>query len=647
MSNRLAIFFFLLVNWAFNPIIAQITTPSDSVEVDSIDLEKELIDERNKPLGDTTGVYYYHSEHPGKLFFIDTTLNQFEYPRRAWGQEQFINTSDLGHLGSPIFNYFPQSRLKAGFRIGLDAFFYYRLKEDEILNYIVNKKRPFTDLYFSQIDIQNVILRARFAHQVSPGLYYSIYYGLLNYNGFYKNHRSRHQDIALNVRYSKKNYALHACFINNANNQSENGGLTSSDINNVSPLFLINLPVQLNTQSDASPKNENRHQYLSIKNFWQNTKRDSSSNSTDAKIELSHQFVYENNIYKFFDNNPAVDSSFYGVFQTNNRGIRHYIRHQVVENEISYKQALSGNLSNSHLVFKLMFSHRWNIVLQEPEFFNIHNFFLGSEIYNSRNSPLYYKVAFKATNSRNGLDFFIKSEVSYLIKNILSLGGQLIFQRYEADQISRKLFISKVKVWENNQFSQNQEFRLNAFIAWPKWWGKLEFNSVSFTNPIYFDSIATARQLSGTVSLFQIALKQDFHFWKIHLENQMSWQKSVSGSDIFRFPQFLFFHSLYFESKVIKNLRFRTGINLRYTTAYKANAYFPLTGKFYLQNNQELTFYPVMDLFLSAKIWQLRFFANAENLSYFLFKSENYYNAPYYPSPNWFIRLGISWQLFD
>jgi hypothetical protein len=641
-------FFFFLLFSLFTSghlLFSQNTIPSDSTNLDTLSTEKETIDERNKPLGDTTAVFYFFSD-PQKLTFIDTGLNHFEYPKRSWNNESFLNTSDLGHPGTPTFYFFPQSRLKAGFRVGLDAFYNYRLKAEDISTFVVNGKRPFTDLYFSQIDIQNVILRARFAHQVTSNLYYSIYYGLINYNGFFNNHRSRHQDISLNLRYQHRKYSIYVCFINNANNQSENGGLTSTEINNVSPLFLVNLPVQLNPLSDG-PKNENRHQYLSIKNYFKNSKTDSLSGSTEATAQFGHHFVYENNAYKFFDKNPSGDSSFYGSFQTNNRGIRHYIRHQVVENELSYKQALTGNLSNSPLVFNFSLSHRWNIVLQEPELFHVHNFFLGGEILNVQNSPFVYKASFKATNSRNGLDFFLKADLSYLFKNILIFGGQLVFQRYEVDQIARKLYVSRSKVWDINTYGQTQELRLNAFLAWPKWWGKLEFSNLLISNPVYYDSTSLAKQYNGSANLFQIALKQDLHIWKFHLENQVSWQRDVSGTDIFRIPQFLLFHSLYFESKIIKNLLLRTGVNLRYTTAFKANSYSPLLSGFYLQNNQELSFYPVMDFFISAKVWQFRFFVNAENLSYFLYNAKNYYVAPNYPATNWFVRLGISWQLFD
>lgn len=630
-------------------INAQDTPANDSTSSDSLRMS-ETEDERDRPLGDTTSVFYYYMEGQSKLTHIDTSLQNFEYPNVSWRRTDADNWLDLGHLGTARNALFWTAEPKAGFRLGLDAFDAYRLHLDDIPYFSVGGKRPYTDLYYSQINTQNMLIRARFAHQATPFLYYSLQFGLLNYNGYFSGQRSRHQDIAVNLRYQKGKYSAFFTFINNANNQSENGGLVDNALDSVSNLFLGTQPVQLNVQTAGSPKHENRHQTISYKHFWQNVKVDSATNTSSASAEIGHHLLFENNRYKYFDKSPEADSSFYGFFQTNNRGIRHYIGHIAIENELSYRQALGGTLKNAPIIFRAFVAHRFNRVAQEPQLFYVQNFSAGAEIYDAlpTSSPLSYQADLRLTNSRLGLDFWLRGKLNFKIKNFVAIGGNALFQRYEPEQIARQLYVSQTLVWDNNSgLKQTQDFSLNGYLAWPKWWGRFEIGNHTITNPIYFDSTAVVQQLAGTANILQLRLKQDLHIWKLHLENDLAWQRVLAGNSVFRLPELLFRHKLYYEGKVFKTVRLRAGIALRYMTAFNANAYFPLLGRFYVQNQEELSFYPVADVFLSVKIWQMRFFVNAENLTYYLFNSKNYYTAPSYANPNWFVRMGLSWQLFD
>ncbi len=169
----------------------------------------------------------------------------------------------------------------------------------------------------------------------------------------------------------------------------------------------------------------------------------------------------------------------------------------------------------------------------------------------------------------------------------------------------------------------------------------------TISNPIYFDSLALAQQYNGSANILQMQLNQNLNLGVFHLDNEVIWQQVLAGADVYRLPQLLFRHQLYYEGRPYKTVFMRAGTTFRYMTAFNTNAYFPLTGQFHLQDDQTLSFYPVLDLFLSVKIWQLRFFVNAENLTYYLWGQQNYYEAAFYPQPNFIIRIGASWQLFD
>jgi hypothetical protein len=635
------------------PLSAQIN-PIDSSKInqDSLRLVEDLADdEQKKPLGDTTSVHYYYLNQPEVYFAIDTSLNNFEYPKWELGQSNdnrsFLQ-SDLGHLGSPIFPLLWSAETRAGFRVGLESFQKYRLLAKDIPYYEVGGKKPYTDLSYSQISLQNVVLNANFAHQATPELYYSIHYDILNYNGYFEGHRSRHQNIALSLRYQKGKYIGYFTGINSAINQSENGGLLSNTLDSTLTLFLSTLPVALNVESGGSPKWENRHQNISYQQFLRNGKTDSLGNSKKASSEFGHRIQYEANRYKYFDKDLATDSSFYQNFQTNSRGVRNYMLHLQLENELSYRFALGGDFQKAPLVMKAYVLHKWHRVLQEPALFNIHNFAAGAEIYDQLHAAFSYRAEGYATNSRLGLDFWIKGQVGFKLKDWIEIQGKTLFQRYEPAQMARQLYVSQSLIWDNSSIlQQTQELSISGTLAWPKWWGQFEFSNHTISSPVYFDTLARAAQLNGSANILQLRLRQDLHVWRIHLENEAIWQPVLAGAEIFRLPELILRHKLYYEGPMFKTIKFRAGAALRYMSSFQTNAYFPLTGQFHLQDNQVLSFYPVVDLFLSLKIWQLRFFVNAENLTYFLNRSQNYYTAPNYPTPNWFIRFGASWQLFD
>jgi len=623
--------FFLLL------LVFQLKAQTDSTLIDSTLTETE--DERNKPLGDTTSVVYFSFSDLIPRH-IDTSLQDFEIPTLGWKNRNYYR-ADLGHLGTAQFPLVWETSPKGGFRSGMDMFDYLRLKIDDVPVFNSGDGRPFTDLYYSQINLQNVQLRANFAHQILPTLYYGVHYSILNYSGYFKGQRSRHQDLAFNFRYTKNKYQANIIYISTNNNQSENGGLTVQSLALSDMLFLVNQPVALNVQNDGSPKHENKHQTLHFRQYFNNS-------STASKSAIGHHLTFENNIYKFFDKNPESDSSFYGFFQTNNRGIRHFMRHRLLENELNWQQAIAGTLDNSPLILKIALSHSFHEMYQQPKLFYINNFALTAQLYENKAAAFQYNAGLKIMNSRLGIDFCLNGKMSYAVKNYLKVGGELLFQRYEPTQINRQFYLSGTNVWENsNLLKQTQETSLQAYLAWPKFWGRFEIKNHYINKAVYFDTAAVVRQMPGSANIMQLIFRQDLHIWKFHLENEAVWQRVLTGNSVYRLPEFLLRHKLYFESRLFKTVKLRTGISFRYMSAYYTNAYFPVLGVFHLQNEQLMNFYPQADVFVSAKIWQMRFFVNAENLTYYLNGWQNYYTAPYYATPNWFVRLGLSWQLFD
>ena len=91
----------------------------------------------------------------------------------------------------------------------------------------------------------------------------------------------------------------------------------------------------------------------------------------------------------------------------------------------------------------------------------------------------------------------------------------------------------------------------------------------------------------------------------------------------------------------------QTGVTFKYFTAYNMNAYNPLLGEFYVQNQEELGAFPLIDLFINARVRQTRIYLKAEYINTIWSKEYNYYSAPNYPYRDFVIRFGLVWNFFS
>ena len=597
-----------------------------------------------RPLGDTNKVFYYYLDHPEFMIPIDTSLDNLEYVTPAW--KDFENWDDLGLIGTPHFSKLYKAEVKSGLRVGLEQYDQYRLGFKEQKHYVVDWNLPFTELYYSQIEQKNAFVRATFAHRITPQFYYTLNYNLSNYTGYFKHSQIRNQNINFSFNYKAPKGKYHSYFdlFHHAIKHKNNGGVQNDNlVSGTGTAFLINLSV-----NSTSAQTENLHTTLAYTQYLYNASIDSNKTVQKASTEWGHSIQVQSNQYKFYDNSPASDSSYYGLFQTNSEEIRHFIHHSLLQNEFSYRQALGDNLSSTPLWFKIYVQHRWNFINQEPVRFSSHNLVVGLKIQSSPKLAFFYQVQGEGLNTGNRLDFWIKAKLGYDLKKWGKLTTTALFERFSPSLIAQKLYVSNTLVWSNN-FAQEQVFSLEGRLDLPKLnflEADLTLNNHVLTNYIYHDTLGRAQQIAQSIHILQLGGNLKLRFWKMTLENKVMWQGILTGADRIRLPEFLLAHKLYYENRVFKHMRLRFGVNMRYNTDYFANGYKPIIGQFYIQNTRELNYYPIIDFYISFKVWRFRFFANAENLTN-LINRTNYFKALNYAAPNFLVRFGVVWRIFE
>ena len=165
-------------------------------------------------------------------------------------------------------------------------------------------------------------------------------------------------------------------------------------------------------------------------------------------------------------------------------------------------------------------------------------------------------------------------------------------------------------------------------------------------NLVYFDTLALPKQHTGSILSVRAYLQKDLKLGPIHFNNVLNYQV-ISDPSVMRLPAYHTAHQLYYEAKLFKKaLWLQAGVQARYVSAFKANAYMPATHQFYLQNEREYGNYVWVDVFINAQIERFRFFLLGSHINMGL-SGPNFMLAPNYPMPDRSIKAGLCWMFFD
>lgn len=603
-----------------------------------------------KIIGDTTSVYYSTLSNPTELQRIHDGLNDFEQVTPWWDSSAWYGTLS-NMLAAPSFDLvYRAPDWSGGFRVGMTQFDRFNLSQKSVKYYQVAEYRPFTELYYSQLNQRNNFVKADFGYSFNPNVYLGVQYSLVNQAGYFNHQRTRNQNVGYVMRFASNNkrYQSYFNFFNTAIKQEDNWGVSDDTIQNIAVDFLPQVAV--NSTSGNTRYNKTSFHY---DQFYYNKGIDSISKETTASNAWGHSIHYEFNRYKYYDNLPPTDNSLYGSASVNPRGIRLFIRHQQLKNEVSFRQAVGGSLTTAPLWFKVYGSHSWNLVYQEPIQFDVHNFSAGILVQNNPQFKFKYRLQGQLTWAERQLDFFLKGRVGYDMGKLGYLEGEAQVQRYQPSLIARQLYVSWENVWNNNlayrqvqtiNFGGSYSNRFQTKLLSVNLRGTVLNHTLS--NWIYYTK-EEVQQAPTSINVLQVKAKADLRVWRFHLDNEVIWQPVLAGRTYFRVPELLLQHNLYWQDWIFKRAMLaKVGVRFNYNSNYYADAYSGLTGAFYIQDDNPVQMYPRLDVYASFRIWQFRFFARAENIGYFVY-NENYFTAAQHPVTNFVIRIGISWRLFD
>ncbi len=653
-------------------------------------------------------------------FFADTGLTNFTHQLDPARRLRF-DYQNLGVNGSAAMPYIYQGTWRQGVDIGFHQFDLYYLHADSIPFYRL--ERPFALVGFDQGgDQANIQFDAKFSRNFANGVNLTLDYQriaqLADRIQFpHQSTRNTALGVGLTFRGKTERYRAYVTYSSNKAEQDDNGGLTAEPI--IGGTNDLGLPSTASVETQTATT-VYRWSTLQYRHYFNLRKKpvataaplqrpqlrrplrprpgldtlESDSLATPPPLPtnppavdslnppkegifnkqeflLHHKFAYKSSVYKFFEESPSSTTDYYTPFLTDDRGLRYFVNHQMIENQFSlltYKpeETAPNKAKTQRGLLELGIIHKYHTINQEPLDTSFNNLFLMGR-WRALPTPFLQLDAYGHLGILDNIgDFRAEGKLRLALGKVGVLSGEFTSQLSEPSLIHKQHFIAQQAVW-NNAFSKVLENKLSATYQIPQARFSVTGSYHLINDMVYFDTAAIARQASAAVNILQLSVQKDFTVGKFHLDNVVTFQRS--SEDFVRLPELFAKHSIYFQGKFFRKiLDTRIGVDLRYHTAYFGNTYHAAAGAFHLQNEQEIPLRPLIDFQVSFRITKFRGYIKLENLytSFFtpstprdndgnisvdLSDTNNWnliYPTAFYPFPSSSgLRFGIRWQFTD
>ena len=586
--------------------------------------------------------------------YLDTTLSikkhyKFNYLRKD--NFELLNFSNIGQTYNELTHNFDFSSFFPKFSFYSKSHAY--LKSNEVKYFQV--PTPLTELLFKTVMKQGQHTDAFFSSNVSQKLNFSIAFKGLRSLGNYQNILSGSKQFRFTTKYNSTNnrYNFKFHFVSQGFENQENGGLVDEAISNFEsedPLF--------NERSKLSVKFEDATNYFSSKRYYLDhqflltKKKDSIQKNS---FSIGHRFEYETTSNVYEQDQP---SEFYGMIKSGLNGINDKSQIKTTLNE--FYTDLNSNLFGKIQVIYTNYNYRYktNSLSNEFEGFNQNENALSINFKKNifgHNLKTTISNALFGERLGNLINVSVFSNNDKKLKyqfglNISSKHPGFYYEKYGSSYTNLN--------WNNN--IKKEKIR-NIFLNFKfNKWGNFRIDLRSIENYTYFISSSAAfpssfnktlipivNQLESDLDYLKIRWDREFKFGKFAIDNSFIYQNVNQNGDYLNLPEIISRNTLYYSNTILKGaMFFQTGISLKYFSKYFANEYNPAVSSFYVQNQKKIGGFPLIDLFVNAKIKQTRLFLKVEHFNSTL-TGNNFYSSPSYPYRDFIIRFGLVWNFFN
>lgn len=545
-----------------------------------------------------------------------------------------------------------------------------------------NTKTPFTSISYSTNFFVNQApeetIEALHTQNASPFTNFGIYFNILSGKPYYQNQRTRVNRAGLFGSHAKDKYSIFGSFYSNGFKLEDNGGLVDlagfkNDVLEEDfqyEMYLSNAKTQYrNFSLFVTQKYNLVERQIHIDSLGNTT-------STGKTLSLSYQLLVERSVKDYYDEvilddlSPIYNDYYYlsdiakdsasedkisNVFQLilgdpdyDKLSARVYSGYEVRRfgmlspYEYSYWQVDSTETEPPGVdsVYRDTVVPRFDDQFYHDVYIGLHLAGPTTGIWDWVVDGKYYLLGYY----QNNFDVNATFSREIMGKANLGLRGSIDLKRphYFTNRYS-----SSFLRWEND-FPSMFRIKGEAFVNSEELEMDIRAGAALITNYVYWDHEATPQVYDSDLLILSGYFSKHFKVSGWHSDIKLLAQYTTAN-EVLRLPLATIYTSNYwkqslFDGALIADL----GFDLYYSTNYRASAYMPATGAFYLQDETDVGGYPFLDVFFSFRISRTRIFASLNNIfAGFEFLGNNYFTSYRYPSKPRNMRLGLVWTFYD
>jgi hypothetical protein len=533
---------------------------------------------------------------------------------------------------------------------------YYEI--DDIFDYYV--PTPLSDLYFKTVVNQGQQLEALFTSNLSPQFNFSISYKGVRSAGNYINTLTSSGNFKFTSNFTSKNkryrLRLHTVFQDHLN--EENGGIESSNLQG-----FIDNDESFNDRGRLESNLVGAESLLDGKRFYIDhdyeliRKKDSTSYYSGR---IYNKAYYEDKFYRF--SHASADEAFLGeAYVAANLQDKTNLEEGMIEAGAIYEHHIFGFFKAG--ISRHKYNYGYDRIINQSSGL-ITNRLIG-ELYQFK-AEFAKRIGKFDINATGGINIagdldgqYLNGTASYRFKDIAIQAGVAIsssapdfmYLLHQSDYLNYN--------WQNN-FDNIKKQELDFNITSKKYVNaQITFTTIQdhvyLLQSLVTNSVneitgynATPIQADGDITYLKVKLNKDVTFLRYFgFDNTLMYQNVGQSDNIINVPDITTRSTFYYKNRFFKNaLLLQTGITAKYFTSYYMDGYDPVLGEFYSQNTEKLGDFPLIDLFVNAKIRQTRIFFKLEHANNLFSSNTDYFSAPRHPYRDFTIRFGLVWNFF-
>lgn len=587
----------------------------------------------------------------------DTSYNRNFYDYRFFHED--VNATWLGTAGSPVQKYNITKQDKEDNVIFFGHLHPWTSTPQTIATY--NTKTPYTELaYWGNLiaDSKKEELNIRFlsTQNITPKLNVTIELNNYRTGGALNKDENTFKNIALSANYLGTRYSMHAGFIYDKSERTENGGIQDNMWIRDTVVDAKEIAVNL---AEAKSKLTRTTLFLN-QNLRIPLGRDSSSTTTafvghstewsifnryySDKTDASLKSFYNNNFFI----NPTKSADSLHVMRLDNK---FYIRLQPWKDDSAVSK-LDAGIGDKLLKY---FDHSPMMYLNGKGGTLQNNVY----VYGGAKGMIRQTFDWRANAQFTFLgpeagDLNVDAHAYFHFypfrkhrKSPLSIGAHFLTDLKSPDHYEQHLWTNHYK-WDNG-FSKISTTRICGTVDIPAWGMNVDVAYSLLGNQLFYDNCGIIRQSGTPVNVLSAMLRKEFVLWKFHLDNRLLYQAS-SDQSVVPVPMFAANLRWFLQFDVVKNvMQMQIGANVLFNTKWNMPAYNPALGVFYNQNSYEYGLCPIADVFVNIQWKRAQIFIKGENLNQgwpLKQGSFDYFTAHNYIHTQRGLKFGLHWPFY-